>query len=334
MPLPRNAALRETLRQHLEAAAQRLGPPDADATFGDPRVMALLALNRINPDNWSPDPQNPNQNVYTSPPDEARREETLQAAASPETRHFTIHNRLHLAVSQPERCTPAFAHDIAEWVASAEATSNEPRSYPDDHDRLLAAYVVLRHGSDETVAKHGARATEALSAVLTKPRDPFSGGRMLEHNASALAFAGLFHAYRRRPSPELAAKLLRLAATNPDASIGAQAVSDDIATLDPRLSKALVRAAFVASVKPRQSSSFDDAEDDDTRRTAHAQAVEAHVEVELAWLAGNGAEPAWPPFPIERPRKRRGIRLPSVDGSAPRRRESSVEEGSTRIVVD
>jgi hypothetical protein len=310
-----DTALRETLRQHLEAAAQRLGPPDADATFGDPRVMVRLALNRINPANWSPHPQNPNQYVYTSPPDEARREEALQAAASPETRHFTIHNRLHLAVSQPERCTPTFAHDIAEWIANADATPNEPRSHPDDHDRLLAAYLVLRHGSDETVAKHGARAVEALSAAATRPRDPFSGGRMLEHNAAALAFAGLFHAYRRRPTPELVAKLLRLAATNPDASIGAQAVSDDIAALDPRLSKALVRAAFVACVKPRRRSSFDDAEDDDTRRAAHTQAVEDHVAAELAWLCENGAEPVWPPFPIERPRKRRGFRLPSADGT-------------------
>jgi hypothetical protein len=309
-----DAALRETLRQHLEGAAKRLGPPDADSTFGDPRVMALLALNRINPNNWSPDPQKPEQYLYTSPPDEARREEALQAAAAPETRHFTIHSQLHLAVSKPERCAPAFAQGIAEWIASADATPNEPRSHPDDQDRLRAAYVVLRHGSDDTVAKHGTWAIEALSAAATRPRDPFSGGQMLEHNAAALAFAGLFHAHRRQPSSELAEKLLRLAATNPESSVGAHAVSSDVAALDPRLSMALVRTAFVASVKPRRRSSFDDTEDD-ARRTAHTQALEAHVAAELLWLFEHGTQPTWPLFPVDRARKRRGIRLPSSDGT-------------------
>jgi hypothetical protein len=307
---PTNAGAREHLWKHLQGAAQRLGPQEADSNYGDPRLMALLAMNRINPDNWSPDPQNPNRSLYTSPPDEVRREAALQAAFNTdETRDFNIHSQLHLAVAKPERVGAEFAQGIAEWVARADAT----RTHPDDQDRQRAAYVVLRHGSDDTVERHGRCAVDTLIAAASQPHAPFGAGKHLQYNPAALAFAGLFHAHRRKPSDDLLARLLRLAASNPlESSVGARAVAHDINALNPGLSKALVRTAFVAGVKPRPSRRFDEAKDE-TARIAHADAVEAHVVAELAWLQRDGSEPAWPPFPMEQRRKRRGMRLPPYD---------------------
>jgi hypothetical protein len=280
--------------------------------------MALLALNRINPDNWAPAPQDPSRLIYVSPPEEAQREKALQAAGAPETREFTIHTHLQFAVSRPDRCTPAFAQTIAEWIAHADAAPDDKRAHPDEQDRLRAAYLVLRHGTDDTFETHGAKAIEALSNIVGKPHDPYgSSGQQLPYNAAALAFAGLFYAYRRRPSVELAAKLFHLASTNSlQASVGANAILWDIAAADPRLTKAFVRTAFVLCVKPRPSSSFDDAKDD-AARASHASAVEAHLATELAWLHRNGPEPAWPAFPIQAARKRRGFRIPSPDGTVP-----------------
>jgi hypothetical protein len=65
---PHNAGPREILRKHLQDATRRLGPPEADSNYGDPRLMALLAMNRINPDNWSADPQNPGSALNSGTP--------------------------------------------------------------------------------------------------------------------------------------------------------------------------------------------------------------------------------------------------------------------------
>jgi hypothetical protein len=326
-----NAGAREVLRNHLEAAAQRLGPPDADSNYGDPRLMATLAINWINPDNWSPDPQDPGRSLYTSPPEQARREQVLQASVNTdETRDFAAHTQLLMAVAAPERVDLAFAQTVAKWVADAAPDST--RTHPDGQDRRRAAYIVLRHGSDATVAEHGQWAIDALIAAAGLPQDPFgSASKRLEYSSAALAFAGLFHAHKRNPSEDLLARLLRVVASNPiESSVGANAVSTEIAALDPRLSLALARSAFVASVKPRPSRRFDEARDEAAQRT-HTDVVASHVVAELAWLKASGVEPVWPTFPVERRRKRRGIRLPGKNSIVPEvppppRAESFVDE--------
>ena len=233
----------------------------------------------------------------------------MQAAVNTdETRDFNIHSQLHLAVAKPERVGPAFAQGVADWIAGADAAADTTRTHPDDQDRQRAAYVVLRHGSNDTVDKHGRWAIDTLIAAAGQPHDPFGTiGKHLEYNPAALAFAGLAH--KRTPSDDLTGRLLRLAASKPlEASVGAKTVSNDIAALNPRLSKALVRTAFVAGIKPRPSRRFDEATDE-AARSAHADAVGAHVETELAWLQRKAPEPACASFPVEQPRKRRSIRL-------------------------
>ena len=212
----------------------------------------------------NPDPDNPSSRLYTSPPDEAQRENTLQATVNTgETRDFNIHGQLHIAVASPERVTPAFAEGIAEWIVAADAAADPARTHPDDQDRLRAAYLVVRHGSEDTFSKHGARAIETLSAALNKPHDPFGPVKQLAYNPLGLAFAGLFHAHKRNLSKDLADRLVRVAASQPfDASVGAHVVGNDIAALDPRLSKVLVRTAFVAAIKPRPSRTFNEAKDE------------------------------------------------------------------------
>ena len=203
------------------------------------------------------------------------------------------------------------------WIATADASPDPARTHPDDQDRLRAAYVVVRHGTDDTFSKHGARAIETLSAALNKPHDPFGPVKQLAYNPLGLAFAGLFHAHKRNSSKDLVDRLVRVAASQPfDASVGAHVVGNDIAALDPRLSKALIRTAFVAALKPRPSCSFDEAKDE-AALAARAATLDAHVVAELAWLHNDGVEPSWPDFPMQPARKRRGIRLPSADGSVP-----------------
>jgi hypothetical protein len=329
--LPQNADARALLLNQLQDAAQRLGLPEAGSDFGDPRVMVILAINYINPDNWSPNPENPSQSVYTSPQDEAQRQQALLSAASAGTRDFAIHTQLHMALEHPTHSSQAFAQGVAEWATAAEATSDEEDSHPNRQDRLRSAFIILRDGSDETVQNHGAWAVETLSNVASQPRDQLPFGQQLPYNDVALAFAGLFYAHRRNPSYDYIARLLRFAATRPiEAGVGATFVANDIACLDPRLSNALVRTAFAASVRPRRSASFDEAKDE-AARVAHTEATEAHVLAELAWLRNNRAEPSWPSFPIEQARKRRGIRLPSSNAANSQEPEPTSEPAETFV---
>ena len=93
------------LKQLLEDAAARLGPPSPDANYGDPAFMAQHALNVIDPANWQIGEDGP---VYVTPQAEADQVARLQAKAAPTNSDFEIESAMSLVLDQPERSTPAF----------------------------------------------------------------------------------------------------------------------------------------------------------------------------------------------------------------------------------
>ena len=63
-------------------------------------------MNRINPDNWTPDPQKPKRSfVHLASRRGAAREGILQESVNTdETRDFNIHGHLHYRRGEPRTC--------------------------------------------------------------------------------------------------------------------------------------------------------------------------------------------------------------------------------------
>jgi hypothetical protein len=121
--------------------------------------------------------------------------------------------------------------------------------------------------------------------------------------------------------------LLEIAArASPAGAHGFFVAATNLADLDERIPKAIIRCAFTAAVKPVRQR--DVSEEEAARRAAlyATQSAEA-VEEELAWLNGASAEQAWPHFEAEgtrpvRHRRRRGIRI----GGPPPQSETALEQ--------
>jgi hypothetical protein len=132
----------------------------------------------------------------------------------------------------------------------------------------------------------------------------------LQFNPIAIAFAGMIHLLGDRAAPDDVRAVLEIAGRDdPAAAHGFAAASGALAAIDERLPKAVVRCAFAACVRPHRKWDLS-AEEKAALSDCRQERIRQFIDAEMAWLAGDGPEPDWPAFPTERPRRRRGIRLP------------------------
>jgi hypothetical protein len=314
------AELRETLKNLLLRTAERLGSPDNQSTLRDPAFMVVHALNLLDPGNWPEmsvtlaDGTQQTGHQYVPPDAERRHLAALQDAARDKNADINMQFTLGTALDNPSRSSPEFAAAAVEWAQRAASRSKNEDGDEDwmrEQAVVTAAMIVMRDGDGELRARHAEWARGVFTQALQTKEDPVHRFRRgLRYNPVAIAYVGMVHSLRDPAAPEDLRALLEVAGRdNPAAAHGFGAAAIKLASFDERLLPAILRCAFVASIRPSHDWNLPDNEID-ARSERHQQLVQAAVDAELAWLTGNGPEPSWPEFPREVVRRREGIRIP------------------------
>jgi hypothetical protein len=330
---------RERLRDQLEKAAARLGPPAAGSNLGDPAFMAVHALNLINPDNWPEaeieleDGSKQTGRQYVSPQNEADHLAPFQPGVQQRLAETNMQAAATLALDDPARSSPELARTLVEWALARPAPDED-----DDPDELSAwaqrqalmniALIVTRDGDPALRAAHRDWAQGVLSNALENDQDRGTGSVSgLRYSASAIAFAGAAYSLRDRAEAADIRALLDIAARDSStAARGFRVTARTIATTDERLPRAVLRCALKARILSHRNWELPQ-EDYEARKAELRQEVGEAIDAEMEWLTRDGSEPAWPEFPFSNPQARRGLRLPGVGvpEPPPRRRRRSAD---------
>ena len=190
---------------------------------------------------------------------------------------------------------------------------------PDDEDRsdaewrrravVMAAALAARdyEGADRTDVERWCRSI--LRAASAEDSDDVTAraGTQIYSSKTAIAAVGYRALYGRDRDAEARDALLRLASRQDHPVLHAIGSGlGELARIDERIARALVRIALRAAVHPRRT--LDDAEDR-ANAEAHRRAIDEAIDAEQRFLDGHGAEPVWPPLAPWHSRRRRGIRL-------------------------
>ena len=316
---------RDSFVTMLNAEAERLGPPGDQDTLGDPAFMALHALHLADPANWPEvtvaldDGTTRNVRKYVSPATESRHLQALTDAAANKTADFSMQTSISLATDDPARLSRETRSVALQW---AREVSERPSSdvAEDDGDGtnrmrseavLTAAMILMRDAEADERAEHGEWARGQFSVALQTEDDPvhqIRGG--IRFNPIAIAYVGIIYSLRDRATGADIRTLLEVAAQdNPAAAHGFGAAVSVLDAFDSRLTRSILRCAFVACIRPHRKWNLPDVEVA-ARAERRQQRANAAVDAEVAWLGGERSEPEWPAFPFGEVRRRRGLRLP------------------------
>jgi hypothetical protein len=310
----------------LRDAADRLGPPGAQANLSDPEFMVQHAMNLADPANWPEvdvqrqDGSTVTARRYVSPATEQNHLQALQNAAATESSDFAMKNAIAMGIDNPFRLSLDQTLAAAAW---AKGRASEHGSLTEgDHDGfsqrmeqeaiVAAAMMVMRNGDPRLLDAHGEWADAQLrDALESDGHDPVHQVRAgLRFNPVAIAYAGLIHALAHRNTADDIKAVLAVAAEGHHAAAhGFGAAIEALFRIDERLPRAVLRCALgacVVSARKWKMSEEEEAIQSKRRKVAAATILDA----EMAWLEGAGPEPAWPVFPIGPIRPRQRPRLP------------------------
>jgi hypothetical protein len=308
---------RERISALLRQAAARLGPPDEQANLLDPAFMVLHALNLIDPNNWREksvtlaDGSQQTISEYVPPDAETQHLAPLIDAVSDKHADANMELALGAALVDSSRSSPQFATVAVEWAQSKDVTFGDEQKDRERKEAIVtAAMIVMRDGDAELRAQHAKWARGVFAEALHTKEDSvhrFRGG--LRFNPIAIAFAGIVHLLKGHTGGDDVRSLLEVAARgDPAAAHGFGATATALVSIDERLPRALLRCAFTACIRPRHKWNLP--EDEIAARSEHhRQRVQAAMDAELAWFAGERAEPNWPAFLEEAVRRRTRIRV-------------------------
>lgn len=324
------AQIRESMQGALEAELAQLGRSiDDDAGLTDPSVMAIHALNRLNPENYVARADNSGADgfEYIQPDDEAAHFARLQQRSAQSYAQTALVLHLTQAIAQTTCSSPLLEQGIA-W-ATRNTTEDETLTDDVEHDmmsraKLIVAALVLRDGSPEMRSAHGPWAIQQLMAEADD-HSADRGPKQLPYNRAAIALIGLLAAHRHDPETADLKPLLQLAAQHRSDIVGVlRAELEAKRALDADLTRSLLRLALSSAIYAIRQRDEDSNRVDDYRAHYEAQEAarkradnlrsQAAARVESIWLANRGVEPAWPELPPpNEPRQRRGIRIGAVD---------------------
>lgn len=322
------AEQRERLTTLLQGAIERLGPPSPDSNFGNPELMALHALNLINPANWQaaqvqrPDGSIQRVRQYVAPQQEAEHMAPFQRETQERQLEVTMQQAASTLLEAPGRAGPEALTALLEWAMPQPL----PVPVADNNDgegntawvrgEILTniAMIVMRDGNPELRQRARDWAHGVFAHRLSQPINRATGHfDRLQYNPLAISFAGLAFSLRDRADEADIRQVLQIAGHESSAAAhGFAASAKEIAAIDPRLLKSILRCAFKSTIYCRRNWEVEEA-DYEARKAELRQEVDAAIEQELSWLFGRRDEPSWPDFPLSNPSPRRGIRLPGGD---------------------
>jgi hypothetical protein len=301
------------LRERLQAVIDGMEPYGDRADFGDPAFMGRHALNLVTPGNWV---EVEGGRMYRAPAEEEEHLRRLGERHASFARASNMDARIHLATGGGEHATPETAWDAVEHASGALPDGTDADDPGSTSTRLIrTALLVARDGDDALLNAQEEWVREVVRRALAEQVDRYSvSNENLGYNRPALGALALLHLWRRRGLKSDRDELVAIAARRDRAAVPAFAAAVAmLAQTDPRLLKAGMRAAFAGMVWRWHR--YD--EDEELQKAFEKErdaTTRAAVAAELAWLDG-GAEPAWPPFPDEKPilRRTHRIRVPKYD---------------------
>ena len=308
----------EQVRALLMRAATRLGAPDEKSDLGDPRLMAVHALNVLDRDNWKEvrvkDSEGQEQTLlqYQSPEAEVKQLEPIQKEASPRleesNQQFGILNALYASQAP----TPDFLTKATSWAQEhTKVLENRPEfdwdgKYLTSVEAVVSAATLLaRHGTPEQLSEYGAWMRGVFARVHEGDSDPSYLMRDgLRLNPRAVAFVGQTLLLQRAPEDRDIRHLLEFASSTGYASAhGFGASLAMLQQVNPLLVPAVLRCAFAASVRLDLPWGLAEEEKGKSIAADHER-IQERIDSELAWLEARSSESAWPEFPIQQIRPR------------------------------
>ncbi|MBX3429961.1 MAG: hypothetical protein KF779_10295 [Hyphomonadaceae bacterium] len=316
---PELAGDRAAIVARLTNARARLGSYEAGDSLSHPRLMAVHALNRLDPANYKSveiarkDGTTVPGLQYAPPKEEADHFAPLQKGVEQRSDDANFATLINGVLDRQERSNADIAERVVAWAKQERAaTDDEDASIVLGQALTGAALIAMRDGTPELRAANAAWAEERFASALKEDHDVARQMREgLQYNPVAMAFAGrVFSLTDATPTRDDLKRLLDMAAGDAAASRGAGPAAAALRALHPRLPRAVLRVAFAACVGV--SHKWDTpAEVKAASKVEERQQLERRVEAELSWLLDDGPEPAWPSFPSESVgrRQRHYIRL-------------------------
>ena len=318
--------LRGTLVSLLQEAGNRLGPPEERSDLGDPRFMALHALNIVDPGNWHrqdvqmSDGTRTVDHVYVSPESERRHLAPMQEAATSARAQLDMERDIAIAIDDPSRSSAEFAASAVAWARKASRqTENEEVDLGVAQAIVGAAMVIMRDGDEASRAKHRAWACRVFDQARGEVRESVFRVRAgLRFNPIAVAFVGRVYVLKDDVSSTNVGGLLQLVAKHPAAAAhGWRLAAATLAVIDGQLPRAVLRCAFRACIRATQN--LHQPEQKGAVSAALQRRLQSALEDEIACFFARGVEPDWPRLPRETVTVRRSVLLGEERGHlAPR----------------
>lgn len=297
-----------TLRSHLAARVEGLGPYEPYSHLADARFAGRYMLNYLQLSNWKE--IEGGGLTYRSPPDEAAHLEQMQARGDRSTDASSKRAQISLAIEGGEYATADTARLAVEYAAGDLPDDSDVDVLKSRSTRLVAtALLAARDGDQRLLDDHEEWIREVIDRGLTEQTGTYAAsGRSLRYNRPGLATLAVIHLWLRKRSTADRNTVIGISArSNGFAALAFGSVLPIILETEPRLFKSATRAAF-AGCRTRWES-YGEEEDGEQQEfeAEHAETVEAAVAAEVAWLDG-GQEPGWPAFPREKPFLQRPLR--------------------------
>jgi hypothetical protein len=314
--------LRDHLRTLLQAAANTLAPATEHHTFADPEFMVVHALNAIEPANWQTSTVVTNDGrtvevpVYVAPAAEAAHLERMQADFNMRHSGRDMRAEIKVAIRDASRSTPEFLQEALAFMQHAEVDTRPEedetryRVPPHEENAINVAVLVARDGSPELKQEHEGWIRTALSSSFRDiERETHRYRPEFQFNPQAVSFVGYVLLLKHEWSAGNIRLLLVAASfSNPSASAGFKDAALEVAALDERLIRAILRCAFTARIIPARDWQVLRSEQREQQKIECATNLAARVSEEIEWLMGKAAEPQWPQIPTIRPSLRNGPR--------------------------
>lgn len=311
-------ALRSSLEQAKNEIMQR--PAEGEDSINGLRATAARAIRMTYAEHWPltkvtlQDGREVEVHQYQRDPQEADRVSALARRADANIRHMNIRHKVQAALLDPSKSMPEIVAEGVAW-AKVQPQSNEPAPANDDDDFnkkwdrravVMAAALGARDYEGPDRVDVVGWALPILEAAAVEDEE-YRGNDRIEFNMAAIAALGLIGLHRRDRDMVTRDALLRLASRQHLAVI--KSIGNylpDLAKIDARLPRALIRIVMMSSIHPHLGESE---RQNRQRQDAYQKSISGSVASEQRWLDGADYEPAWPELPAWLSRPRRSIRI-------------------------